>query len=466
MLRVIAVVTFGAGLAGLVTTVLASVLGTGDRPAWLEPILSIPLRLALTFLPAAVVSVSLMPSRADLAEHSEPGAERDLPLPFVLLLVALCGIATLDAGPLVAWWAENLNQVSAIYAFGPDPLGFNLIPTVGLISMPLLAGASMLSFVLTSTLVVGSQREFTVRVLAASVALQAGLVIGAYLMMDGLRDVGAMVAAWLTDEASRVGDHAAATQAATWFARQDALGSAVISRLLWIFGGYLVALGASRFIGRRAAPATTTAPSLPVGAGVGSASVAAGAVAPWTSSAFDRSTYGVRPATSLASVFRHRSNEYRIDAIPPSAAARFSYSWSSGIVRREADGASVLALRVHEHRWLHHPTYAVFDGVANVPLGLLQPNGHNWDVVSGAGQPLARIERRDVGLGYVRYVAAVAGVDLCRFTWTAGALAMASAELEIDFVPGTEHLLDRAFAIAAGPILEEQARRLMWRRNR
>ena len=60
----------------------------------------------------------------------------------------------------------------------------------------------------------------------------------------------------------------------------------------------------------------------------------------------------------------------------------------------------------------------------------------------------------------------VAGVEVCRFTWTRGALAIASGELEIDFIPGTEHLFDRAFAIAAAPILEEQARRLMWQRNR
>lgn len=467
MLRVITVVTFAAGLAGFVTTVLTRLPGAGERAAWLAPILAIPLRLAYTFLPAAIASFVLMPSTTALARRSEPGEDADLPLLLVLFLVGLCAIAAFDASPLVTWWAENLEQVRTLYAGGSDPMGLNMIPSVALVSMPLLATAIVLTFVLTSVMAVVSRTEWTFRVVGSCVALQAGLVAGAYLLMDGLRDVGTMVSEWLTSEATRGDGAAAAEQAATWFTRQDALGSAVISRLLWIFGGYVVALVAVEFMGRRAAPATPPAPTataratalnVPLSSGVASASAAA--------SAFDRSTYGVRPAMSVASVFRHRSNEYRIESIPRSAAASFSFSWSSGLVRREADGASVLALRVHEHRWFQHATYAVFDGAIDAPLGLLRPDGHDWDVLSGAGQKLAHIGRNSVAPGYVRYVAAVAGVEVCRFTWTAGALAMSSGELEIDFVPGTEHLFDRAFAIAAGPILEEQARRLMWRRNR
>jgi hypothetical protein len=400
-----------------------------------------------------------MPSTTSLARRTEPGDEADLPLLLVCFLVGLCAIAAFGARPLVAWWAENLQQVRA------------LIPSAALVSMPLLATAIVLTFVLTSVLAVVSRTEWTFRVLASCVALQAGLVAGAYLLLGGLRDVGTTVAEWLTTEAARAEGAAAAEQAANWFTRQDALGSEVVSRLIWIFGGYVVALVTTEFIRRRAAPATplarsatatpqdaiVTASSVPLGPSVASASAAAGA--------FDRSTYSVKPGMSLTSVFRHRSNGYRIDAIPPSAGASFSYSWSSGIVRREADGASILGLRVHEHRWFQRPTYAVFDGTSNAPLGFLRPDGHDWDALNGAGQRLAQITRTDVAPGFIRYVATVAGVGGCRFTWTPGGLAMPSGELEIDFDAGTEHLFDRAFAIAAGPILEEEARRLMWRRN-
>jgi hypothetical protein len=274
MLRVITVVTFAAGLAGFVTTVLTWLPGAGDRAPWLAPILAIPLRLAYTFLPAAIASFLLMPSTTALARRSEPGEEADLPLLLVLFLVGLCAIAAFDAGPLVTWWAENLEQVRTLYSGGSDPLGLNVIPSVALVSMPLLATAIVLTFVLTSVIAVVSRTEWTFRVVGSCVALQTGLVAGAYLLMDGLRDVGTMVSEWLTSEGMHADGAAAAEQAANWFTRQDALGSAVISRLQWIFGGYVVALVASEFLGRRAAPATTPAPRVPLTA---SASAAASA---------------------------------------------------------------------------------------------------------------------------------------------------------------------------------------------
>jgi hypothetical protein len=455
VLRLITVMALAAGVAGLVATVPAWLGESTSRPAWLELLLSIPLKLAVSFLPAAIAWFMLMPSAAELGRAGD-GAEP--PALFLLFLIGLCGIAAFQLAPLGAWWSENLAQVNLLIAPGIDPFGLTLIPVTLLLAMPVLASAVMLTFVLTSIMTVVSRTDETFRVLAACVALQGGLVLGAYLLMNSLGDVGAMVSTIFASEPPSADRDRMAAEAAGWFSRQQALGDAVVHQLIWIVGGYAVALAVSEFLARRGDTATvqeeplvSSPPTPPV-----SASKAA--------AAFDHPSYGARPVLSILSLFRTRASEYRIASIPPASNARFTFSWSAGILRRDADGVSVLSLRVHERRWLTMSTYAVNDGDAGTPLGFLRPSRHDWDVVSISGDVVARVVRQQMVLAFTRYVADVAGIEVCRFTWTLGGISPSTTELEIEFLPECDRLFDRALAIAIAPLLEEQARRSRQRR--
>lgn len=251
VLRLITFVALAAGIVGLVATLAAWLPVASSAPAWLQTLLSIPTRLAASVLPAAVVSLKLMPSTAAIGG---PGDEAKPPVLFLVVVVGLCGIAAFQLAPLLAWWTENLGQVERLHGWDPDPLGLILVPTVLLISMPLLASAVMLTFVLTSILAAMSRTSVTFRVLASCVVLQAGLVLGAYLVMDGLRDVSAVVSDAIAATALPGEKDRLSADAAEWFGRQQALGDAVVRQLIWIVGGYTAALIASTFLGRKAAP--------------------------------------------------------------------------------------------------------------------------------------------------------------------------------------------------------------------
>jgi len=60
--------------------------------------------------------------------------------------------------------------------------------------------------------------------------------------------------------------------------------------------------------------------------------------------------------------------------------------------------------------------------------------------------------------GIVGYAAMVGEHEVCRFKWTLNGLSVASAELEVEFLPVNGVPFDRALALALAPILEQKAR--------
>jgi hypothetical protein len=62
------------------------------------------------------------------------------------------------------------------------------------------------------------------------------------------------------------------------------------------------------------------------------------------------------------------------------------------------------------------------------------------------------------GIGFTSYVALVGERAVCRFTWSLQGLSVASAGLDVEFLPESDVQFDRALAIALAPILEHRAR--------
>ena len=76
-----------------------------------------------------------------------------------------------------------------------------------------------------------------------------------------------------------------------------------------------------------------------------------------------------------------------------------------------------------------------------------------------AGGPLPDREREaHAASRHHRYVVRVGDAEICRFSWHLGSRGALNPELEIEFAPDADGRLDRAVAIALGPLLEQQAR--------
>lgn len=470
-LHVIRVMMFAAGLAGAMATAVWWLFQARADFAPLLALAAIPRYFALTFLPAAIVSFAMMPSIAQLGRRGWPDRDLELPPLFLFVMLSLCAFAALELPTLLTWGRENLEQVRRLNAWGPDPLGLHIVPIAFLVSMPLLPTAAMLSFALTAVIVIAGRPELTFRVLASCVAVQGGLVLGSYLFMDGIRDAGDAVLKVLASATESAERDAFTAQVVEWFGRQQALGGAVNRALIWVLGGYFLALVLSEFLVPGRAPATgdsgTATADTPVqGEAAGLHTTVVAVRAPSTAStAFDRSSYGVRPRMSLLqSVFWRPSTEYEIVSIPPARDARFSFSWNTGILRRERDGAPLLTIQTAGGLpW--NPAYAVTDAASGAPLGILRRSGPDWEVVDAAGATIVRVLRAEARPGYVRYMASVPGREVCRFTWAMPALGVSSAELEIEFLPDAGPSFDRALALAIAPMLEEQARRWNYTAN-
>jgi hypothetical protein len=178
---------------------------------------------------------------------------------------------------------------------------------------------------------------------------------------------------------------------------------------------------------------------------------------PPSAAPFEQSNYCVKVRAGLWNPFVRRHSEYEIRSIPPMSSAHFSFSWDTGMVRREPDGPPLLAVAPPEAPGLFGSrAYVVTDAAARAPLGQLVPDGDGWRMVAPSGQPAGDVVRRDARPGFVRYQATLAGREVCRFTWTIAATVV-SAELEIEFTPDADAAL-RMLAVALAPILELRAR--------
>ncbi len=188
------------------------------------------------------------------------------------------------------------------------------------------------------------------------------------------------------------------------------------------------------------------------------------------SAAFGESNYVLRPrsASWIPSLFAPRVLDYDLDTVPPMARERFSFSWRSGIVRREPNGPDLVSIKkAGRTSWFARPSYDVVDLATGTSIGRLVPAGLDWEVLDSAGGTIANVLRQNRGAVIV-YSAAVGDREVCRFTWAPHGLSVQSAELDIEFVRDVDVPFDRALAMALAPVLDERTRiqeRRRWRAN-
>jgi hypothetical protein len=230
-------VLFSAGLAALVATIAswATNFAAGVRPAWAVSLQTFGLEIALAFLPAAIVASLLMPRVADL---TRPGERATVPPVLSLALAALAIAALLQAPGVAAWWAEDRALLAGALGTARDPMGFDLIPEVMLLSLPTMAGMALVTFALSSVLGLLVRRDLALPALAAALAIQAGIVVGLHLVLRAIRALGVTIQELIV-EAS---DAKASAQVAAFILRHDAAGMDVSWGLVWILSGFIIVL--------------------------------------------------------------------------------------------------------------------------------------------------------------------------------------------------------------------------------
>jgi hypothetical protein len=174
-------------------------------------------------------------------------------------------------------------------------------------------------------------------------------------------------------------------------------------------------------------------------------------------SAFDDSNYVLRLRRGfLGLVFGRRLLEYEIQAVPPRSSQRASFSWATGTIRREPSGPDLVRVEPGERQGLFARAYNVSNG-AGAAIGVLVPDGPDWQIVDPLNQPLARASETHARFGQTRHAVVAKEIEVGRLTWTAGGTA-AGNEVEVEFLPAIDQHLDRALLMALAPVLEDRAR--------
>jgi hypothetical protein len=463
MLHSVRILMLSVGMAALLATISSWFMAgeiSGGRAGWVVALQVFGLKIALTFLPASLVATTLMPRIGDLIRES-PGEEVQLPpMTLKLLLTALAVLALMQVPTIVSWWDEDRVLLRAVIGKRPDPMGFDMIPVVMLYSMPALAATAVATFVLTSILGIVARAQHTFRALGAATSLQAGLVSGEHLIVRGMQSMGEILAR----VAALAGDHIVAKQVTEWFARHEVVSRAASWPLVWLFAGYLVALVATEFLSPRRAPVATSeagGPWPPEPSPAPPDRLSPQPVWPVSSAAsvFDDSDYSVRPKWNwLDSIIGGYAN-YDIQTIPPMSRSRFSFTWSTGMLRREPDGPDLLSLQESKEQLLARSSYTVIEVVTAATLGRVKSNDDGWAILDAQDQPVAYVvETADSG-GIRTFAAKVGDRDACRYTWLPGGLSIQSAELHVEFPPGSDRFFDRAFAMALAPLIEHEVRK-------
>lgn len=434
-LRAVRALLVAAGVAALAA---AGAAWPMREHVWGRSLETFAVTLASVSLAAGIGAALLMPDAQAIGASA--GRDRQRNPAFQGLVLAALGIAgVLQLPAIAAWFTQDQAFLREVLGPAPDPLGWSMIPAV-LLAAPAIAALAVVTFMATSILGFVIPADLRTSALAACLMLQAGLLADGFLL---LRETAF--------QATHVQERLAAAPAAQGtgrffelLQRHHTAGHALEGRLLWILAGFVVAA----IVVWYAAPAPAgDRPAAPVAEH-----------SPPTSTAFTSNTYAVRPRPGLlASALGWRAADYEIRSLP--SGARFSFSFTTGILRREPHGPEVLSLRPAErHGLLGRRSHSVADAASGRPFGTLTPSGPDWEVTDPYGTPLVSVLRMRAGTLFASYVARAGERDACRFTWGTQGLTAFSAEMEVEFIPAAEPLLDRALLIALAPLLERQAR--------
>jgi hypothetical protein len=456
VLRIMSGIMFSAAAGLLVATAVLS-LGGSERPEWLQSISTTALALAAALGGGAVGLFLLMPARAALIRRVPAEQDQKLAPIIVIVILGLLGLTVLLVPTVLAWGARSLALLHDLTGHRSDSLGLAFIPAAVLFAAPLMALMALAASAVAAVLSLSAPASHVPRVLAGCACVQAGLVAGVYLMERGIRVAGAAVRQFV-DGAS---DPAASAQVAGWLARHDVAAGASGTRLTWLLGGFLVALALTWVVAARRPTPTRGAAAVVDPPSFATASpVAVPPIQPSASSDFEGSAYSVRPRKTWLGPFDWSPTTYDIASIPPMSRLRFSFSWTTGMIRREPQGPDLFTVTASKGRAvLGQQRYVVADLRTGSEVGTLLPSGADWELRGASGESLAEVLQIEQKAGRARYLAKSGDEEICRFVWGFTGMTAGSAELQLDFLPGSDRRVPKVLAIALGPVLEHRARR-------
>jgi hypothetical protein len=456
--RVATALLFAAGMGALATTALSFLLAAspGAGADLIRNVRTLAVQVAAAALLTAVLSRRGVPSIAEIRSlNVRPEANHPAQ---VVLLAGLAIGAARQVPSLLAWFRED--RVLLVEALGTerDPMRLDLVPAAILYSLPALAGVLLALFAVTSIGGSLAPRRPARRFLFAGVILQSGFVAVQYVIGRGVRDLGAAALRLLADAPP-----ADAAGAIAWVGRHDAVARSMMPALAVLFTGYVAAAIIAWYLAGSASPAAAAVAAAPVSAPEprAAAIAPAPAVIPPPATPFDQPLYvlQLRAGKGLAGlVLGRRFVEYTIRTIPRSSRAEFSFSWATGVLRREPDGPAIVRLGPAERHDRMMRGYVVSDPVSGALIGRLLPHAAEWQIVDRLERPVADLVRSSVSFHQSSYTITAGGLDLARLTAVMGASA-ASAEVQIEFLPAVDGRLDRTLAIALAALVEHQARR-------
>ena len=454
--RAITALLLAAGMGGLATAALSWL--SGSRAAgneWVGNVTTLAAEVAAVGLVAAVVAARRIPSIAEV-RRDPPAVESNHPAQ-VVLLAALAVAALLQLPALFAWFREDRLLLLEILGTGRDPLRLDLVPAVILYSLPALAAALLMTCATTSLAGAVATRRLALRFLTAGVIVQAGLWAIQYFVGRGVRDLGAAALRLMADAPPGDTDGAVA-----WIQRHEAVARSMLPMLTALVIGYVVAWVAAS-VTRSASPvvAAATLPAPPPPSPAPMRVAASPRVLRSDPTPFDERFYvlRLRAGWRMAGLMFGRSLvEYTIQTIPPSSRSEFSFSWATGILRREPGGPDFLRLHAGERHDLLKRAYDVSDPATGAVIGRLLPQAADWQIVDAIGQPVADVVQSSASFNQTSYAITAGGEDLGRLVAVMGATA-ASAEVQIEFLPASVGRFNRSLAIALAPLIEDRTRR-------
>jgi hypothetical protein len=205
--------------------------------------------------------------------------------------------------------------------------------------------------------------------------------------------------------------------------------------LVALFAGYVVALALAWYLSPSAPPtaAAVERPAQAVAEPIPVANIPP--VVLTNTTPFDESLYVLRLRAGLAGLLLgRRFVDYTIQAIPSNSRSEFSFSWASGILKREPAGPPLLRLQAAERHDLLKRAYIVSDPGTGVEIGRLLPHGADWQIADRYGRPMADVVQSIATFHQTCYSLSAGGEELCRLTAVMGATAM-SAEVQVEFLP-------------------------------
>ena len=88
---------------------------------------------------------------------------------------------------------------------------------------------------------------------------------------------------------------------------------------------------------------------------------------------------------TLVETFMRHYSVYDIQSVPATTRARFSFSWKTGVVRREPEGPDIFALGAGERQGVFGGRSYVVTDATGATLGTLKPASPEWVILDARG---------------------------------------------------------------------------------